>query len=176
MATPTTQTATIVPGQTIVLPAGAVITGLVLDGAISVTSSCDNLPDPSAFVCGHFYMNIDDDSNDTHPNDEESTIYKSIKIGDTTYTLGGLLLDTAAATLNTTYLSSIGSLFEFTSVTRYIIDTGPVDDKRMAVKLYFKVPEILVDTLELQIIANSDQIEPNTQIYRPVEVGPCSAS
>lgn len=175
MATPTTQTATIVPGQTIVLPAGAVITGLVLDGAISVTSSCDNLPDPSAFVCGHFYMNIDDDNSDNHPNDEDSTIYKNIKIGDTTYTLGGLLLSTAAATLNTTYLSSIGSLFEFTTIQIYGID-DPGDNKRTAVKAFFKVPEVLVDTLELTIIGNNGMAEPTTQIYRPIEVGPCSAS
>ena len=171
----TTQTVTLTPGQKVVLPAGAVVTGLVLDGAITVTSSCDNLPDPSAFVCGHFYMNVDDDNNDNHPNDEDSTIYQSIKIGDTTYTLGGLLLTTAAATLNTTYLSSIGSLFEFTLVQVYGID-DPGDNKRTAVKAFFKVPEILVDTLELTIIGNDGMAEPTTQIYRPVEVGSCSAS
>ena len=170
----TTQSITLTPGQTFVLPAGAVVTGLFIDGAISVTSSCDNLPDPGAFVCGHFYMNIDDDDNPNHPNDEETTVFTSIKIGDTTYELDGLLLNQTVANLNA--LLNVGAVFTFTSITRYQIPEDPGVDKRVAVKLYFKVPETLVDTLELQIIANSDQIEPNTQIYRPVEVGPCSAS
>lgn len=171
----TTQSITLTPGQTFVLPAGAVVTGLFIDGAISVTSSCDNLPDPGAFVCGHFYMNIDEDTSDNHPNDEESTIYKSIKIGDTSYTLGGLLWTTSAATLNTTYLSAIGALFQFTDIQVYAID-DPGDNKRRAVKAFFKIPETLVDTLELTIIGNNGMTEPTTQIYRPVEVGPCSAS
>ena len=171
---PTIQSITLTPGQTFVLPAGAVITGLFVDGAISVTSSCDNLPPPGEFVCGHFYMNIDDDDNPNHPNDEESTEFTSIKIGDTTYVLNGLLLNQTVTNLNA--LLNVGSLFTFTSITRYIIDDDPSNDKRMAIKLYFKVPETLVDTLELIITGNSGQLEPTTQIYLPVEVGPCSAS
>jgi hypothetical protein len=170
----TTQSITLTPGQTFVLPAGAVVTGLFVDGAISVTSSCDNLPPPGEFVCGHFYMNIDDDDNPSHPNDEESTEFTSIKIGDTTYPLNGLLLDQTVINLNA--LLNIGAVFTFTSITRYIIDDDPSNDKRMAIKLYFKVPETLVDTLELIITGNSGEPEPTTQIYRPVEVGPCSES
>jgi len=170
---PTTQSITLTPGQTFVLPAGAVVTGLFVDGAITVTSSCDNLPPPGEFVCGHFYMNIDDDANDNHPNDEESTEFTSIKIGDTTYALNGLLLDQTVTNLNA--LINSGALFTFTSFTRYVIDDSG-DNKRRAIFLYFKVPETLVDTLELTITANSGMSIPTTQIYRPLEVGPCSAS
>lgn len=169
----TTQSITLTPGQTFVLPAGAVVTGLFVDGAITVTSSCDNLPDPGAFVCGHFYMNIDDDANDNHPNDEESTVFTSIKIGDTTYELDGLLLNQTVANLNA--LLNVGAVFTFTSFTRYVIDDSG-DNKRRAIFLYFKVPETLVDTLELTITANSGMSIPTTQVYRPAEVGACDAS
>jgi|LakMenEpi03Aug12_release.lakeMendotaPanAssembly.Ray.scaffolds.fasta_scaffold811327_2 hypothetical protein len=173
MATPTTVTQSIVvtPGQTVVIPAGATITSLILDGSISVTSSCDNLPTPSAYKCGVFYMNIDDDANDNHPNDEDSTKFTSIKFGDTTVTLDGLLLNQTVTGLNT-YLAGQTPIFQFTYINRYTIN-DPGDDKRDAVFVYFKVAEALYDSLELTVTGNSGMTLPTTQIYRPYAETTC---
>lgn len=174
MATPpttVTQSIVVTPGQTVVIPAGATITSLILDGSISVTSSCDNLPTPSAYKCGVFYMNIDDDANDNHPNDENSTKYTTIKFGDTTVSLDGLLLSQTVSGLNG-YLSGQTPIFQFTYINRYVID-DPGDNKREAVFVYFKVAEELYDGLELTVTANSGMTLPTTQVYRPYAETTC---
>lgn len=166
-----TQSVVIKPGETVILPAGAHITSLILDGSISVTSSCDNLPDPTGYKCGVFYMNIDDDANDNHPNDEESTKFTSIKVNDTTYTLDGLLLTQTPAGLNV-YMNGQTPIFEFKYINRYGID-DPGDNKRTAVFVYFKVAEQFYDALELTITGNSGMALPTTQIYRPYAETTC---
>ena len=174
MSTPpttVTQSIVVTPGQTVVIPAGATITSLVLDGPISVTSTCDNLPAPSAYKCGVFYMNIDDDLNDNHPNDEDSTKYASIKFGDTTVALDGLLLTQTFTGLNT-FLAGQTPIFQFTFINRYSID-DPGDNKRKAVFVYFKVVESLYDSLELTITGNLGMTLPTTQVYRPYAETTC---
>lgn len=159
------------PGDCVVLPAGATITSLILDGSITVTSSCADLPTPSNYKCGVFYMNIDDDDNSNHPNDEDSTSFTSIKFGDTTVSLGGLLKDQSIAGLNV-YLTGQTPIFQFTYINRYTIN-DPNVDKRDAVFVYFKVVEELYDGLELKITGNAGMILPTTQIYRPYAETTC---
>jgi len=166
-----TQSVVLKPGECVVIPAGATITSLILDGSISVSSSCDNLPDPTGYKCGVFYMNIDDDNNDNHPNDEDSTKFTTVKVGDTTYTLDGLLLNQSVAGLNV-YLNGQTPIFQFTYINRYSIDDSG-DNKRTAVFLYFKVAEQLYDGLELTITGNSGMALPTTQIYRPYAETTC---
>lgn len=152
--TTSTQTLVITPGQTAVIPAGATITSLILDGSISVTSSCDNLPEPSNYACGVFYIIIDEDENEGHSMDEKHTVIDSLTVGNKQFAFGtkiivdgdnpGTLITTAQ--LNAFIPSSDQPLFKFTNVTR---DSGP--DKRQPIYLYFKVPEDLIDTVEMKV-------------------------
>jgi hypothetical protein len=75
-----TRTVTLKPGEKYVLPAGAVVTSIVTDGAITVNSSCP-LPTPTTYACGYFYLLIDVDSNDGHSMDEQHTFYVGFKGG-----------------------------------------------------------------------------------------------
>ena len=169
MATPNTsslKTIVVKAGECIVLPQGATISSIILDGAVSVTSTCGELPTPTVYKCGYFYFNIDDDNNDNHPMDEGSTYITSVVVGGNTYLMNVLANSAtdAGLNLNITYLA----LFKFTSTNIYTID-DPGDNKRKAVFLYFRVPEVLWDTVKLQVKSHTNKTLPATQYYLPVE-------
>lgn len=138
------------PGQTIVLPREAVITSVILDGEISVTSSCGDLPEPTDYVCGAFFIWVDCDANDGHSMDEESTYYTSLTVGDTTYMINELIVTgedcgtvVPVSTLNLHITDP--ALFQFTSVEQ------ANSTKKTGVTLHFRVPDALFDTVELII-------------------------
>lgn len=165
-----TFTVTLGPGETIILPSNAVITGVFVDGTADVTSSCTGtLPESSDYTCGAFYMNIDDDSNDNHPNDESNTYYTKLIIGDLEFDLEGRLNDINDPDFLNAYVPPQG-LFTFTNISRFGVD-DPGTDKRKGVFLYFKVATPFLDQLELQIQSHAftDHPLPNTQYYRPYE-------
>ena len=170
-----TQTVVIGAGQSVVLPAGAVVTSIIYDGNITAESTCDNLPEPSSYKCGRFYFNLDDDENPNHPNDEDSTYFHSIKFGSTTVSLDGLVLSTNEVGLNT-YLVGQTAIFSFTNVVISQVDDDGTD-KREAVFVSFKVPEYLFDQVELGIIGNKDLPAsnplPSIQYYKPYDVIEC---
>jgi hypothetical protein len=165
-----TFTVTLEPGETVVLPSDAIITGVFSDGGATVTSSCTGtLPATDDYVCGAFYMNIDSDSNDNHPNDESNTYYTKLYVGEVEYELAGKLEDVNDPDFLNSYVPDQG-LFTFTHISRFTID-DPDDNKRKAVFLYFKVAEPFFDQLELQVQSHAftDHPLPNTQYYRPLE-------
>jgi hypothetical protein len=153
MATPPTgtlQTIILQPGQCTILPKDAVITSVILDGAISVTSSCGELPPVSTYVCGSFFIWIDNDDNDGHSMNEENTLYTSLKVGGNTYMINEKIVQgenpgtaTAVGVLNL-HITNL-ALFEFTSVDQ--ADGA----KKSGITLNFRVPEELFDTIELTI-------------------------
>src|SRR6187549_718070 len=80
---------TLAPGECFVLPKGAVVQSVVTDGAITVTSSCGDLPPSTAYQCGAFYFFTDDTSEDDDTAMEEEYVnYEKIVIGGTTFTIG----------------------------------------------------------------------------------------
>jgi hypothetical protein len=167
--TPTLQTftVTLAPGETIVLPSDAIITGVFVDGTAEVTSSCTGtLPESTDYRCGVFYFNIDDDDNDNHPNDQSNTYYRKLVIGDLEFDLDGLLNSVNDPDYLNAYVPPQG-LFTFTHIHRFTIDDSETD-KRKAVYLYFKVAEPFFDQLELQIWSHIGHILPNVQFYKPL--------
>jgi hypothetical protein len=141
---------TIKPGETLILPLGVTIDSIITDGSIAVSSSCDNLPEPSNYKCGYFYIVIDDDDNDGHSMDETKSQYAELTVAGTTYNMGGVRVvesdnpgtPNTATTLNTFVPDQ--TIFSFTNVT---MDTSP--EKRSYVFVYFKVVETLWDEVEL---------------------------
>lgn len=138
------------PGDCIVLPAGAEIQSIVLNGDASVTSTCGTLPTPENYKCGFFSILVDNDDNPGHSMDEQDTYYTSIKVGNTTYVINELVVQgenpgsaTAVGTLNL-HITDL-AIFQFTAVTQTNLT------KRSAVWLYFQVPESLYDQVELKV-------------------------
>jgi hypothetical protein len=158
---------TLSPGETIVLPSDAIITGVFADGNAEIVSSCTGtLPVSSDYVCGVFYMNIDDDNSDNHPNDEDHTYYRKLIVDTMEFDLDGLLNNTN----DPDYLNSfvnIQPIFTFTNINRFTIDDSG-DNKRKAVYLYFKVAEPYFDKVKLQIVSHVGHTRPNAQIYLPL--------
>jgi hypothetical protein len=121
-----TRTVTLKPGEKYVLPAGAVVTSVVTDGAITVDSTCNNLPTPTAYACGYFYLLIDVDANDGHSMDEQHTFYVGLKVGKTTFEINEKViysgdnpgLASVASTLNN-HITDL-ALFKFTAVSKEV--------------------------------------------------------
>lgn len=148
------QSVVLKPGECVVLPAGATISSLILDGSISVTSSCNDLPDPSGYVCGLFYVIVDEDENEGHSMDEKHTYIDYVQVGNTQYPMGIKFItsgDNPGTTVTTSELNAFipsneQPIFKFTNVTR---DGGP--DKRQPLFLYFRVPETLLDSVVMKV-------------------------
>lgn len=164
ISTSTLKTAVLAPGECIILPQGAVVQAVILDGAASVTSTCGDLPAPSSYKCGYFYFICDVDDNDGHSMDEDYTYYTSVKVGGTTYILNEKVLNgdnpgtlTSIGTLNL-HITNL-ALFQFTGITRNVLS------KRQGINLFFKVPEPLFNELELKVDNRG-----STQYYRPIEI------
>jgi hypothetical protein len=137
-----TRTVTIKPGEKVILPLDAQITGLVIDGAISVSSTCNNLPVPSAYKCGYFIY-VRDDEGGAGPFDEGVSIIATIKVGETTFTINEDATNPSAAALNSHITDQ--ALFEVMHV-----DTTTNDfSERKYIVVYFKTPEQVFDTLEM---------------------------
>jgi hypothetical protein len=157
------RTAIIKPGETFILPKGAIINSVIIDGTINVESSCDNLPVPSAYKCGYFYFICDVDDNDGHSMDEQSTHYSKVKVGGNIYVMNKDIISGdnpgtlfSVSELNTFIPDQV--LFSFTAINRNVLS------KKQLIRLYFKVPDSLFDELELEINNGG-----SFQIYRPIE-------
>lgn len=160
---PTTKTIIIHPGETIILPKDTEIDSLILDGSIEVTSTCNNLPDPSSYKCGYFYFILDVDDNEGHSMEETITLYQSVTVGTNTYLINELVVSgenpgtlTPVSTLNVHVPDQV--VFTFTAVTRTVLS------KRQGINLFFKVPEGLFNETYLKI----DNFG-SVQRYDPIE-------
>ena len=164
------KTVVIHPGEKIILPSNTVIDSLILDGSITVTSTCDDLPDPTSYKCGYFWFVLDQDDNSKHSMDGTSTYYMSLKVANNTYDINRLIIVgsndnpgtlTSVAVLNTHVPDQV--IFSFTNVDREL-NTGPGLDHNQRVYLFFKVAENLFNDVELKV-SNKNSL----QYYRPLE-------
>lgn len=145
-----TKTVVIKPGEKIILPKDAVIEALVLDGSISVESTCDDLPDPVSYKCGYFFIIIDADNSGDHSMDMD-TKYNSLIVGDTTYTIdeyvaygdGNNPVPMPVSVLNTHITDQ--AIFKFMALTANEVTS------RTHLHIYFKVPEPLFDSVRLVV-------------------------
>lgn len=146
-----TQTITLQPGESFVLPSGAQI--IYTSDPENLQSDCAEIPN-TEYACGYFFIVLDADSNDNHAMDM-NTRYVSIKIGSTTYTINEPILygdsnsptPTDKTTLNT-HVTNTG-LFEFMSVTENEVTS------RTHIHVYFKVLDTYYDDVRLVINNNN---------------------
>jgi hypothetical protein len=156
------------PGECIVLPAGATITGIIVNGDASVTSTCGDLPDPEDYVCGYFEFQIDKDGNSNHANNEYSTYITSIKVGETTYVINQLATTATMENINI-HITDLGIFKVNAPVQEFEVDDEEAEDKRWIVQVFFQVAESLFDTLQMLVTSHVGHPFPSPQIYLPIE-------
>lgn len=164
-----THTLNLQPGESFTLPAGAEL--VYVSDSPSITTDCVEVPD-AEYKCGVFYFNIDEDNNDNHPLDEDSTKVANVKVGDVTYTIDQLAASATVTNLNANITAT--GLFSFTYVNIFTInDSG--DDKRKAVYLYFQVVDDYYDDLLLGVTSHTigGFTRPTTQYYKPHDEVTC---
>ncbi len=148
-----TRTITIGPGESIILPEGVTVTSVILDGAISVESSCPNLlPPPTSYACGTFTYVLDVDTNDSSAMDEENTFYNALTVGDTTYDLSGIrvvLSENPGTVQGPTAVNP--SITDQSLFSVLAIDRTDLFDKRQYITMTFKAPLDLFDQIELSL-------------------------
>jgi len=152
------------PGECVTLPEDAVITSIVVNGSITPSSTCDNLPEPEAYQCGFFFLILDADNNDGHSMDDGTT-YVSVTVGGNTYVInepvtsgGDTPVPTAIGTLNL-HITDL-PLFEFTAITENEVTS------RVHLHVYFKTPASLYDTVQLRV---DNRGSGSIQIYEPLD-------
>lgn len=148
-----TKTIIIKPGETIVLPKGAVVQSLIYDGAVDVTSSCGVLPEPQDYKC-YVLVFSSNDNKSASPNLEgEDTVLDYLEIAGVKY-LGPVSMDHAGNDFMdilkdrlTVWFSSTPpqSLFKYDHID--ISGTG----ERVTVYLYFKSIDSIVNTIKLKM-------------------------
>lgn len=71
-------------GESAVIPANSTILSLIVSGGAEVSSTCDNLPEPTSYKCWVFqWEDIDDDA-------YNDAFFTKIQIGTTDYSLVGI--------------------------------------------------------------------------------------
>lgn len=138
------KTITINAGECAVLPAGAEVTTIIVNGGATVSSSCGTLPLPTAYKCGRFAFFIDQEAGSDSPMEPTQVVVESVKVGNTTWIInefGGLVSS------HTTYNLHITDqvLFKFTAVRSTVLTD------RALFYLYFQAPEVIWDTIEMKI-------------------------
>lgn len=135
---------TLGPGDCVTLPKDATISSIIINGSITPTSSCDNLPTPTTYACGVFYFFVDETGTDDSAMEEEHVLYNKITIGTTSYIINELTDGATIGQLNAHVIDT--GLFQFTAIQE---NTSPTERERVAV--YFQVPSELFSQTVLQL-------------------------
>jgi hypothetical protein len=139
------------PGEKFILPKGSSVDALIIDGSISVESSCNDLPTPSSYKCGSFFIIVDNDNNGDHSMDEEATFYKSLSIGGIEYSMPTRIIKSSDDPGNLSLASDL-NLFITDQITfKFLSVIREIHDKRQHVFVHFTVPEYLWDTVVLAV-------------------------
>lgn len=139
------QTIVIKPGETYVLPAGAIVQSLIYDGAINVTSSCDNLPAPEAYRCYQIQWSTSVDESGVRLLEHEDSFIEYIKIGNTKYAINIEASDLGNLRLRFQSISDASKgVFVYT-----ILDENPFDHHYDMV-LHFKTIGSIADSIEIK--------------------------
>lgn len=142
--TATYKSITLGPGECVVLPKGAEITSIITNGSITATSTCGDLPTPSAYKCGLFAFFLDAEGGALGAMEEDQVLVVSVKVGNTTYIINEY---PATIVMESEYNVHITdqALFKFMAIR-----TAPLEDRELYY-LYFQAPEDLWSTIELKI-------------------------
>lgn len=147
-----TKTLVIKPGETVVLPKGAVITAVGIKGDATATSTCpavqEALDNAEQYKCYSFGIGCDDDNNDSHVMDENNARIKKIIVGGQTYeftTNNGIVVDWLD---NFTYVSGeITSKIQKEILEVYNVSLNHFDKRKEFTIRTSMLPSIAADAL-----------------------------
>lgn len=136
------QVVQLTPGQSIVLPAGAVINSFLTTGDTVVNSSCDNLPPQDEYVCIQF--SFSDSEAAASGGAVEAGTVDTITIGGTVYTIN-VALDDGLTNVANAINTVMGPIF--------VVYSGAADvlAERVETVLGVRVPSLLKDTIEFKL-------------------------
>lgn len=156
----------LLPGECVILPSGAVIDSIIVNGAASVTSTCGDLPTPSQYKCGYFFLAIDCGTDTQESMDESQTYYTSITVGSNTYNIGERVGALTCGTVTQEDVLNVHipdlAIFQFMEVKN--CEVGVADNARQEIFLYFQTPESLFDSVELKVLNRNHH-----HYYKPLE-------
>lgn len=170
---------TIKPGETVVLPKGAVVKSMIYDGAISVSSTCDNLPEPQAYSCYVLDFSSNDNKNASPNLEGEDTNITYLEIAGVKYN-GPISLNHISVpgdcdagdimkTLLTNWFSSVPPQTIF-NLDRVDVDcTG----ERASISVFFKSVDSIANSIKLKITGPGF---PNGLFVLPANAGDGSCS
>lgn len=151
------------PGETVVIPSGTEITALILNGAISVTSTCNNLPDPTAQVCYAMEWSVGEDGQP--PLDQAEATITYIKIGGVQYSINLLATDAGLGTAFANVSGQIPGAFDLVSLTY-----TDLSDRKDFTLLFRSIPDI-AEAMELNM--TGDGFPTNGLFIKPFESEDC---
>jgi hypothetical protein len=155
---PTLHTLLLHAGEKVVLPSGATIRSIAIDGDLQVTTSC---PDLEPFIdaaeryeCYQFAYGVDNDNNDTHPMDNAHLQY--FKIAGVTYNMGNRYLwDALVAPTLYDYIKEKMTFYGASYVMNVLAVIRTINfDKRKEYSIIVKMPPSLAAQAEMFITGN----------------------
>lgn len=150
-------------GETVVVPSNMEITGLILDGAISVSSTCDNLPTPTAQQCYQADWSVSEQTNGTLDEGEGAIQY--IKIGGVQYDINLTSTNPGLSTAFENISNQIPGVFDYVSLA--YVDLANRKDFTL---LFKSVPAIASG---IEIWMTGDGFPVNGLFIKPYESNEC---
>lgn len=151
------------PGETVVIPSGTEVTALILNGAISVTSTCDNLPAPTAQQCYAMEWSVGEDGQP--PLDQAEATITYIKIGGVQYDINMLTTDANLGFAFQNISLQIPGAFDFVSISY-----ADLSDRKDFTLLFRSIPDI-AEAIELNM--TGDGFPTNGLFIKPFESEDC---
>ena len=140
------RTVIIHPGETVVLPSNIDITALILNGAISVSSTCANLPAPTAQVCYQMEWSVSETDNTTMDEGEGTITY--IMIGGVQYDINLLSTDAGLGTAFLNIGAQIPGAFDVVS-----INYTDLSNRKDFTLVFRSIPDVAAD-IEMNMTGN----------------------
>lgn len=152
------------PGEQVVLPIGTTIDSLIINGSISVTSTCDDLPAPTAQQCYGMEWSVSEDGAPTLDQAEATITY--IKIGGVQYDINLLSISAGLSLAFQNISTQIPGIFDLVSVV--YVDLA---DRKDFTMLFRTIPSI-ASGIEMNM--TGDGFPTNGLFLKPFESDNCS--
>lgn len=148
------KTAIIKPGETFVLPAGAVIESLIYDGSIDVTSTCDNLPTPEDYKCYNMIFGTSENQSSSPVLEGQDTTLEYLEISGIKYNANINLFNMPPNDSGNILGSQITTFFT-TKPPQQLFKVDHIDKSttgaRVEFIVYFKSIDSIVNTIKLKM-------------------------
>lgn len=158
------------PGESVTLPIGTKIDSLIINGSISVTSTCADLPTPTAQKCYKMEWSASANASPNYTLEHNEALIKYMNIGGVKYTIGldptdpGGVLTLAFMNI----AAQLPGIFDFES-----LQTVGLANRSDSILLFRSIPSV-ADTIEVNM--TGDGFPVNGLFIKPYESTDCVES